>query len=1158
MNDAPTGNAKAVKVVSASARVVALLSRPTLRDAVLGRGVADAERSGAPLLVMDGTGAHAPAVAGRESPRTVRWLDADDRHHVVPLGPWADLPGVVGDALARLIATWLRPAGSVVLPAVVDAALLELATLAVRLPGVGLYGLVRWLDEPGWRKRTRRAAAKARLHLDALNRIHPRTPEGRLLKERVRALLSHDDGLDRAFACAPAGTGHPWLADGETTVVTARSLRAGAGDVLLWAQAMVAASTHRGQPPHLWLIDPPAGWLGLMPLFDALARPVRVRLVLSRRAKRPLLDLVPTVPAVVGEPGANVADVEWIAGVEPVALKRRVRGAARTSCWFLHRHGAPIDRVVVLPLTAPPVGRPAFAAKALSLGDKLARSRHEVHRQRVALERRGEARRARRATLDLLPVAMEHDRLVAAWRRVASNKGAAGADGVTVGEFAAAWQTNLAALRQRVLDGTYMPKDYRRLYNPKPSGGHRPMSIPCVADRVLQGAVAEVLSEHLEPGFSDASFGYRPGRGAQRAVLRLCANPITITGTAIVADIASYFDTIDHRRLIAMLRHKIADERLVALAARWISACIREEGVRAPMTRGVPQGAPISPVLSNLYLTPLDDWMTSQAVHYVRYADDFIAVCESTAAANALLSRLERFLGHELRLSLKPAKTWLAEPDAGFDFLGFHVRAGIPRIMPAKMEDLRAHLLALASADPLPEDVVVSLDAWVRGVRNYYDLGTDSTAPDLQALEAWRCDALEVLAPRLDVSVEELIARTERFVPTRTPGAAPTVPGTYEIDALEEEVPEGSAASGPPTSWAEVDRSNAAVRGRGRQQEPGCTFAGGHLEVLHHGAWMTLAGERLTVEKKGALLFEVPVKELRSVRVASYGLAVGTRLLETLSDRGVPVFFSGPVGTPWACMTSTTHPGSSKLLAAQAAMAADVQRAIIVDLVGAKVANQERLLRYYAKGRKTSDAAVAATLTAASEAMRRIVESLDGLPADIEEARRVAFSIEGRAAQQYWSAAGLLLGEEFPGRRTRAAEDPWNQCLNYGYAVLYAAVWQALLAAGLDPGVGVLHASPGNRAALVFDVIEPYRSPAVDRAVFGLAGRGWTPRTNRTGGLTTATRRELGERVGEMLSKEHAWQRKRAPLGEMIRRHASALAGQIAGGPSAAALRVRW
>jgi retron-type reverse transcriptase len=223
---------------------------------------------------------------------------------------------------------------------------------------------------------------------------------------------------------------------------------------------------------------------------------------------------------------------------------------------------------------------------------------------------------------NLLERILSRENMLRAWKRVKANRGAAGIDGMTVGEFPAFirqhWEEERSSLRR----GTYQPKAVRRVEIPKATGGKRPLGIPTVLDRVIQQAIAQVLGPLFEPEFSAHSYGFRPGRSghqAIRAVQQAAREGYTI---AVDADLSKFFDTVNHDDLMRRLRGKVPDKRVLRLIARYLKAGVLVEGRVEPTTQGVPQGGPLSPLLANVVLHELDCELEERGHRFARYADD--------------------------------------------------------------------------------------------------------------------------------------------------------------------------------------------------------------------------------------------------------------------------------------------------------------------------------------------------------------------------------------------------------------------------------------------------------------------------------------------------------------------------------------------------------
>jgi RNA-directed DNA polymerase len=262
--------------------------------------------------------------------------------------------------------------------------------------------------------------------------------------------------------------------------------------------------------------------------------------------------------------------------------------------------------------------------------------------------------------------------LFSAYGKVAANGGAAGVDHVTVEDFTRDLTRNLEKLVAQLKDGSYRPQAVRRVYIPKPGSQEtRPLGIPTVRDRVVQGAVRHVLEPIFERDFAEHSYGFRPDRGCKDALRRV--DQLLKQGYRYVvdADLKGYFDSIPHDKLLDRLRQKVADGRVLELIEAFLKASILDGAAHWTPESGAPQGAVLSPLLSNVYLDPLDHLVAQAGFEMIRYADDFVILCRTREEAERALALVQAWTTDN-GLLLHPTKTRIADAVVeGFEFLGY-------------------------------------------------------------------------------------------------------------------------------------------------------------------------------------------------------------------------------------------------------------------------------------------------------------------------------------------------------------------------------------------------------------------------------------------------------------------------------------------------------
>ncbi|NBT36106.1 MAG: group II intron reverse transcriptase/maturase [Betaproteobacteria bacterium] len=323
--------------------------------------------------------------------------------------------------------------------------------------------------------------------------------------------------------------------------------------------------------------------------------------------------------------------------------------------------------------------------------------------------------------------------LLASFQKVARKKGAAGVDHVTTQDFERRLPGAIQELSATLKEGTYVPQAIRRVHIPKPGTTEtRPLGIPTVRDRIVQAAVVNVIEPIFERDFAEHSYGFRPGRGCKDALRRV--DTLLAQGYVHVvdADLKGYFDSIPHDRLMNRLEEKIADGPTLRLIDGFLKADILDDAARWTPETGAPQGAVLSPLLSNVYLDPLDHLMAEQGIEMVRYADDFVILCKTAADAARALEIVRQWVADN-GLALHPTKTRIVDARTDrFDFLGytFSGRKHWPRQKSLKkLRDAIRSRTPRTSGDSL-QYMVAQVNPVLRGWFAYFQHSTYSNVFD--------------------------------------------------------------------------------------------------------------------------------------------------------------------------------------------------------------------------------------------------------------------------------------------------------------------------------------------------------------------------------------------------------------------------------------------
>ena len=330
-------------------------------------------------------------------------------------------------------------------------------------------------------------------------------------------------------------------------------------------------------------------------------------------------------------------------------------------------------------------------------------------------------------------------RMRRAFKAVKRNRGAAGVDKVDIRTFEANLEQNLAALMSDLkYPDRYHASPLRRVYIPKGDGKLRPLGIPTVRDRVAQEVIRSLLEPIFDPLFSEASFGFRPGRNAHQAIQAITAAHKRHHRWVVDADIQSFFDTIPHDLTINLVAEQVADGHILNILRKFLSAGVMEDFALLPTLSGTPQGGVISPLLANIVLNLLDQRLTQAGYLFVRYADDFVVLCRNHTQANQALAFVDNVLRQDLGLSLSPNKTRITNFVEGFDFLGFHLTRRRASIRQKSIEKLKDKVRKLTvRCHNLDQNAIRKLNRVLSGFAHYFATLWSTVRDQFVLLDHW-------------------------------------------------------------------------------------------------------------------------------------------------------------------------------------------------------------------------------------------------------------------------------------------------------------------------------------------------------------------------------------------------------------------------------------
>lgn len=746
-------------------------------------------------------------------------------------------------------------------------------------------------------------------------------------------------------------------------------------------------------------------------------------------------------------------------------------------------------------------------------------------------------------TKNLLEKFLSKSNFISAYQRIASKKAAGGVDKVTVDTFGKRLDQHIGRLQKEIRERRYIPQPLKSIHIPKfnKENEWRELALPSVADKVVQAALLQVIEPLAEKIFSDCSYAYRPGKGHYKAIRRVDHILRNRKKSWIVhRDIHNFFSTLNHNYLIEQFSELVCGEPIMTgLVALWCRiGLVKRDGCWQDVRLGVPQGCIISPLLSNLYLHPLDKFVTAFGIDWVRYSDNYLILCNSQEEAVSSDILIEEFLRKSLYLRLNSSKTPPSHIDGGFAFLGVFFCGNKRAIDSNKAEKMKREIKWLLTKKTIEtlEELISNLSEKAEGWKRYYGF--------LNPIEQFS---------KLDTLIEK------EFIELATSRIKNGIWKTCQPEGLPfpSLVTEDNAVSirKMKNVWKSILKglknnihnnlnhsveAKIAKRRRRYKREHG---QNGYLVVTTPGYFIGKRGERIIVRSKQKLVEELPAIRLRGLTLHDRGISISGDVIELCRKKDINIHFVDNLGKIIAVITPPG--GSSGETSLLQVIERDKEKGLKLArmFVLGKVKNQFALLKYYFKYPLNRENGFGKIFMSNKQYLKDLILKIEDTAdfSDPEAFRQRLMGLEGAFGATYWMIVKCLFrnGIVFSGRERFGASDLVNSSLNYGYGVLYGQCLNAIIRAGLNPMAGFLHDYQSGKPTLVYDLIEEFRSFIVDRGIFSMLNRGEKLLQGEDNLLTYESRKKIAKSVIGRLSSEVWFRGHRFTFQEVIQEQAN-------------------
>jgi group II intron reverse transcriptase/maturase/CRISPR-associated endonuclease Cas1 len=736
-----------------------------------------------------------------------------------------------------------------------------------------------------------------------------------------------------------------------------------------------------------------------------------------------------------------------------------------------------------------------------------------------------------------------------AWEWIRKKRKSHGIDMVTVEAFDKNRHRNLEHLRNDLVDRKYIPDASIEITIPKEKGV-RKLNISTLRDQIVQYSMKIILEPVFNPLFLDCSYGFRTRKGPVKAIRCLCHYGRQGYEWITKGDIDNFFDSIDRAILIRKIAEKIDEEEILNLIGLFLESG-RVKGYRWMEPEvGIPQGSPLSPLLSNIYLHDFDINMVHGGYKIIRYADNVICCSSSREVAERAYHDIISLL-EEMKLRLNPESEPIASFNEGFTFMGFYLRGNRKTISKekfSKMQDFIRKVTDFRSQSEL-DYIIEELNDKSVGWRRYYGIGdTEKQFIQLQTIILDRL-AVFVVVTMQKYSRQKILEKLRSlqflvaFNMSERKKAFNTVLDRWDrkqsMDALDFD---------EKVDWIRTAAKRASAKKR-RTFEDSLPTAR-NVIISEPGTFLGKSSGQLYIRKRDRTVKKIPLMPVKNVTIISKGVSLSSDLVWHCAHEEIPIDFIDSRGKPFARIFSPVQTISTIRREQFNAYNDERGTSLVKEFVIGKMKNQAALLKYFCKYRKKTEPALYETISRYIERIGEIQKKVDNADdTTIDTLRKSVMGLEGTASSIYWNCVKMLVPEyvDFKSREHRGSKNLFNMMLNYGYGILYPRVWSALVLSGLEPGYGFLHTAHGSKPALSFDLIEEFRQPLVDRPLIGLLNKNIHCSTDEGGFLAIETRVTIAESIMKRLSSRVLYQKKRLRYEDVIKHQARTLGAFLIG-----------
>jgi group II intron reverse transcriptase/maturase/CRISPR-associated endonuclease Cas1 len=691
---------------------------------------------------------------------------------------------------------------------------------------------------------------------------------------------------------------------------------------------------------------------------------------------------------------------------------------------------------------------------------------------------------------------------------------------------------NLDALYEELQGGLYAPVPIKKIAIAKNRTEFRPIALSSVRDKVVQRALVNAIEPYFDKLMSNKSYGYRRDKSPLKAVGR-CTDFINRGHFWVYkTDIANYFETINHDKLLNILNKHIEDKKIVRLISLYLQNGGFKNANYIEHDEGVHQGDILSPLLSNIYLNEMDMFLEKKGVEFVRYADDFILFFKKKQSIDKKVNELKDFL-KTLSLKVGSDKSYRANVfERGFTFLGVYFKEKHTSVDNTKLQKKVSKLFEIAREAKNPKAFVKKTNIFLDGLTRYY----------LKIIDHKSTQFTVLYNGLIEASAQHVFLQRKSEKMKNKKDFKPYFEKLYFLkettltehrETVERIVSKGFEKYLATKTYV---KDESKIK-RSKQKYAKSFAASSVLYVSQFGAYLGMSKNLITIKLKGKIVGKMPKRQCEQIIIAGKAISLSSNMVYLCVQEGIAIDFVDGRDRPFASLLSSKNAYAKMSLMQLEFIEKKKNLALAKKFILGKSKNQLNYLKY---------------LDRYHDDVAKQIELIEQkIKQNIKKATSTSqlMGYEGEISSLYWQSLVTILQEKsnFKGRETRGAKDLVNASLNYGYAILYARVQNALLKAGLALHISFLHSLQDGKPTLVYDLIEEFRAFVVDRAVISMINKNEPLKLNSKGELSKESCHLIVQNVKERLGVYTKHKKASKKLETIIQDQAYLLARHVRG-----------